>query len=128
MRQSQLAAVNSVLELEVEQFGDGEEQFVDSDEDDRGQEVLEDEDDDAWEDHDDHDDQQLCDDNNDETTAKLHSNGWSPHHLGDLLAVAMQEDVGSQVFCRILYREIITDNSQLLNLMIQFEYSYHFLQ
>jgi hypothetical protein len=76
-----LAAVNSVLELEVEQFGDGDDQFVDSDEDDGGQGVLEDDDDDdAWEDHDDDDDQQPGDDNNDETTAKLHSNGRSPHH------------------------------------------------
>jgi hypothetical protein len=78
-----LAAVNSVLELEVEQFGDGDDQFVDSDEDDGGQGVLEDDDDDdAWEDHDD-DDQQPGDDNNDETTAKLHSNGGSPHHHGN---------------------------------------------
>jgi hypothetical protein len=39
-----LAAVNSVLELEVEQFGEGDDQFVDSDEDDGGQLVLEDDD------------------------------------------------------------------------------------
>jgi hypothetical protein len=78
-----LAAVNSVLELEVEQFGDGDYQFVDSDEDDRGQVVLEDDDDDdAWVDQDD-DDQKPGDDNNDETTAKLHSNGGSPHHHGN---------------------------------------------
>jgi hypothetical protein len=34
--EGKLAALNSVLELEVEQFGDVDDQFVDSDEDDRG--------------------------------------------------------------------------------------------